>query len=137
LAWQAASGFTFTTWSPSYTNLTIGNGTVIARYGTNGKFTIAQWQLTLGSTSSITGAPPTVSLPTNTKTGNLYAVSVLLDAGTDNYFGLSGIYTSNVVNMSTLFVTGGKVTNNSVSSSVPFTWTTNDVMGFVVSYEEA
>jgi hypothetical protein len=40
LAWATpASGtVTYTTWTPTYSNFTLGNGTLVARYGTSGKF---------------------------------------------------------------------------------------------------
>ena len=40
----------FQTWSPSYANLTVGNGTVVARYTIIGDLVVARWVFTLGST---------------------------------------------------------------------------------------
>ena len=49
-------------WTPTYTNITVGNGTVSARYVQIGPFVMLDWYLTFGSTSSM-GTGPKVSLP--------------------------------------------------------------------------
>lgn len=50
------------TWSPSYTNLTVGSGTVVAKYIQIGKTVILKFKFTFASDSSI-GTAPTVSFP--------------------------------------------------------------------------
>jgi hypothetical protein len=54
-ATPAASTITYTTWTPTYTNFTLGNGTLVARYGTSGKFVQFTFAVQLGSTSSVSG----------------------------------------------------------------------------------
>jgi hypothetical protein len=142
LKWQApaAGGFTFQTWSPSYTNLTIGNGTVTSRYGTSGKFTYFEWTLTFGSTTSISGTPE-ITLPTTPKnTGyDMWQGNVgYLDAGTNIYFGHLRIdpSTSKVL----LWVDRANQTYleyAGLDATTPFTWTTNDRISVSGQYEEA
>lgn len=142
LKWAApaSGGFTFQTWSPSYTNLTIGNGTVTARYGTSGKFTYFEWTLTFGSTTSISGSPE-ITLPTTPKnTGyNMWQGNIgYLDAGTNIYFGHLTIAaaTSKVI----LWVdraNGTYLEYAGIDATTPFTWTTNDRISLSGQYEEA
>ena len=54
----------WTTWTPSYTNLTVGNGTVVSRYRQVGKMVDVFFMFTLGSTSTI-GSDPRFTLPVN------------------------------------------------------------------------
>jgi len=49
-------------WTPSYANLTVGNGTVVAKYKQIGKTVFLNWQLICGGTTAI-GNANTVSLP--------------------------------------------------------------------------
>ncbi len=49
-------------WSPSYANLTIGNGTVTARYTQIGTTIHARFHFVLGSTSAV-ATNPVVGLP--------------------------------------------------------------------------
>lgn len=51
-----------TDWTPTYTNLTIGNGTVDLAYVEDGELIVVRWELTLGSTSTI-GTNPLISPP--------------------------------------------------------------------------
>jgi len=56
------SGWAWQTWSPSLSNLTLGNGTQIAKYIQIGKTVFVRYKFLLGSTSSV-GTSPTISLP--------------------------------------------------------------------------
>ena len=60
LAWSSLG--TYTSWTPTLTNITIGNGTVTAAYVQIGKHIHAQIRITLGSTSTV-GGNPGFSLP--------------------------------------------------------------------------
>jgi hypothetical protein len=53
----------WTTFTPTRGNITVGNGTEVARYQKMGKTTNVFYQLTLGSTSSI-GSTPSIAAPT-------------------------------------------------------------------------
>jgi hypothetical protein len=63
----AAQPLTLQTYTPTYTNLTLGNGTVTARYAESGDFVWIYVLLVWGSTTSITGAIE-ISTPVNLKT---------------------------------------------------------------------
>lgn len=53
-AWQS--------WTPSYTNITVGDGTVVAKYIQIGKTIRFEWQIVCGSSTSIANGH-TISLP--------------------------------------------------------------------------
>lgn len=57
VAWTTISGASaWTTWSANPYNVTLGNGTVTARYQTIGKTVNFRWNLTFGSTTVVTGS---------------------------------------------------------------------------------
>ena len=134
----ALSGLPWQAWTPTLTNITKGNGTIVARYVRIGDLVVAQFQFTLGSTSAM-GTDGEVSAPItmvatldNTPIGNC----TMQDATGSTYLG-------------TVVEVGGKfrpaahvasathVTATGTSSTVPMTWTTSDVLAFTVTYEAA
>jgi len=54
--WTTSPVGSWTTWSANPFNVTLGNGTVTARYQQIGKTVNFRWNLTLGTTTSITGS---------------------------------------------------------------------------------
>jgi hypothetical protein len=137
LKWASpAGGFTFTTWSPSYTNLTIGNGTVTARYGYSGKYVIASWSLTWGSTTSQSGGTPTISLPSTAKNSLFVGAAWFLDAATAAYMGILTADSTTAFRLQNLR-SANPIQISSFDSSAPFTWGNGDIMYATVCYEEA
>lgn len=135
LAWQA--------WTPSWTNLTIGNATVTARYVTVGKKVTCYLRVTLGSTSSV-ATSPTFSLPVTAASGyntpnNILAIGYAEDAGIAGSSIVIGIHNS--VTVGSLFAAGASgtyvVTSLGVSSTVPFTWGVGDYFNATFEYEAA
>ena len=142
LKW-AANGFTFSTWTPFWTSgVTVGNGTTSAFYATSGELVIAYFRFTMGSTSSITNTP-ILTLPVNaaTTTDRVWGSSFqALDAGTAVYF---GVWDFNDDSNDTRAIPlaaktdGTYMTSQYLSSTVPFTWTTNDVFSGTLIYRKA
>lgn len=133
--WNAGAA-AWATWSPTYASLTIGNGTVVAKYGFFGRTVFLQWNFVLGSTSSV-GSAPTVSLPVATAAGG-----TALLVGETAYYDTSAttVYSgqTNGASPFTLFtwtVSGANIVRGSVSSTSPFTWATGDVMSVYLVYE--
>jgi len=52
-----------TTWTPTYTNFSLGNGTITARYVRANKLIFAYFAITCGTTSAFTGTQMQISLP--------------------------------------------------------------------------
>lgn len=142
LAWQAASGgFTFTTWSPTYTGITVGNGTVVARYGTSGKFTYFEFSFILGSTSSLVG-PTKFTLPTTPKnyTATDYATNIVLAGYMDyqtRYWSGRGEIRSTGVTLNYEGITNNKVSRENIDANNPMIWAVNDSLFVCGCYEEA
>lgn len=128
---------TWTTWSPTLGNLTLGNGSVLARYAQIGKVIHYRFAFTLGSTSAV-GTNPTFTLPVAEVAGYVADAPLgevtLRDDGTavrNGYVRWSSSGVAMVISWDT---------NNqqaSITSTVPFTWATNDVMSCVGTYEAA
>jgi hypothetical protein len=88
---QAAELNTFgslETWTPTYTNLTIGNGTVSANYTITNRLVSFEWRLLVGSTTSSAGTMR-VSLPlASLRSFNLFLGVVRVTASSST--GISG-----------------------------------------------
>jgi len=55
-AWTTpAGGFTYTTWTPTFSDVTLGNAVYSARYATSGKQVAIDFSFQFGSTTSLTG----------------------------------------------------------------------------------
>jgi len=138
----AVADLAWTTWSPSYTNITVGNGTVVARYVQIGKTVIARFEFILGSTSTV-GSNPTVSTPV-TGSSSGYSASnnslgdfVILDSGNTRFFGTVTFGTTTTFGFLIHNTSGTYAFQDFISSTVPMTWTTGDVFGFQAIYEAA
>jgi len=138
LEWQGG----FTTWTPSFTGVTVGNGTTVARYNQIGKLVHAEFIFVLGSTSAVTGSI-NISLPVTAKVGATLAPAAgfagsLLDAGTAIYDAIAVI--SSAGTLAELFAvnSAGTYANFAVTTgSVPFTWGISDAISFNITYEAA
>jgi len=146
LKWVApASGPTFTSYTPTWTNATVGNGTVTAAYAESGNLITVFVKFTLGSTSSI-GTGPRFSLPVTAHSGLYLAyfnggnlldsgsyyiecLNFILDSGTT-----CGIYWNNINE-------GATAQNFPVPSqstaALPWTWATNDYIQSFFTYRKA
>ena len=129
----------WSSYTPTFTNLTLGNGTLVAKYIQLGKLVTVEFELTFGSTTSITGVPE-ISLPV---TGSAFFTNVpafsgfLLfgDAGIGSFTGATDVGTT--ATFRRLAVVGGNVERANVTSTSPFTFGTNDGIGGRFYYEAA
>jgi len=125
----------WTSYTPSLTNMTLGNGTVSAKWRQIGKMVDVFFYFTLGSTSSI-GTGPQFSLPVTGLNDSIIYNAYFQDAGTNTYLGNLNLQTTTA----TLFcanVGSTYPTYSTVTATVPFTWTTNDFVKALFSYEVA
>jgi len=121
-------GPAWTTWSPTLTNLTLGNGTVTAKYFKRGKTLDYRFKFVLGSTSAV-GTAPRFSLPFAAHGDyvvqqDLGGYSVLVDAGINLYTG-SVRFVSDLSNVE-FVLTGTNGVHGVVNATTPFTFATND-----------
>jgi hypothetical protein len=113
--------------TPTITNVSVGNGVHNSRYLKVGKLVIIRYDFTFGSTTTISSSP-IFSLPAGiTLSGSLLATSVgFLDAGTARYVGLVENETNTATILQAVNTTGNYAVFAQISATVPFTWTTND-----------
>jgi hypothetical protein len=140
MKWKSATDqFPWQTWTPTYSNFTIGNATVSARYQQIGKLVNVYYRAIFGTTTSFT-AYPLISLPTQSRVNNeiLRGTSDLVDTSTGSRFtGFVWLEASAlqfqpmVNNASSTYTSSDYLTAN----TIPFTWTTSDIMICQFSYE--
>ena len=138
-AFSAGSTSAYASWTPTLTNLSLGNGTMTGRYVQIGKFVNASLKLVFGSTTSVTGTM-TFSLPTgassaNTATNTFLGNVRILDNGIANYVGMVQLSSSSAVILCVINVNGTYGTPENVNATVPFTWGNLDEIEFSMSYE--
>jgi hypothetical protein len=138
---SAATGLewagTYTAYTPTFTNFTLGNGTAVGRYMQIGKTVFVEIKVTLGSTSSM-GSDPYVFLPVNCNmVYGMQGSAVIQDYGTIEYVcGAANPYADSL----RLFLVGagGTYANYGiVNATSPMTWTTNDNFTIRATYEAA
>lgn len=121
--------------------MTLGNGTLVSQYIQIGKTVHVFFKFTLGSTSSM-GSSPQFTLPvtasstfgvTDQRIGTVWVE----DSGTASYFGWGQIISTTVIRMVIGNAAGTYLTNSGISSTVPMTWTTGDIIMITFTYEAA
>lgn len=60
---SSGTGWAWQSWTPTLTNLTLGNGTSVGNYVQIGKAVYFRYIFTLGSSGSAVGSGPTITLP--------------------------------------------------------------------------
>jgi hypothetical protein len=128
----------WTSFTPTWSNLTVGNGTGVYKYQQVGKQVFARYKFTLGSTSAM-GTNPNVTLPINPASGSggftSYTLS-LTDVGVGGFNGNVSEDT-NKLYLSVGITSGAALNGGTITATFPFTWTTNDFFTFDVYYEVA
>jgi hypothetical protein len=134
-AWVAVGNSTYgwISYTPTLTNITLGNGSVDFAYSQIGARVNVRGRLTFGSTTSISGAA-TFSLPTSA-TGFCYGASILRANNTD-YEGVA-VSTSSTVVLSAFNSAGTYSARSTTSATIPNTWTVGDLISFSITYEAA
>lgn len=132
-AWQS--------WTPSWTNLTIGSATVTARYTQIGKTVTCYLRVTLNSSS--VGTSPRFTLPVAAAShynsaNNILAIGYAEDNAVAGYNVTVGIHNS--TSEGTLFVSKANTypaNATPITSSTPFSWGNNDYLNTTFTYEAA
>jgi hypothetical protein len=113
--------------TPSWANLTVGNGTQTFNYTRVNNFVFVNGKISFGSTTSVSG---NVSFATPVTTTNQADVSIvgqtyLTDSGVGNYIGFVA-YSGNNFYLQILLVNGTYPTAQAFNATTPFTWSVND-----------
>lgn len=131
-------GGAWATWVPSWTNVTVGDGTQVARYHVVGETTDFSLQLTFGSTTAITGtptlAPPVAAFAnaSNLPIGQLFLFDT--STGTSNQ-GQIWLNSSEQISFNrNITATGANpvqvVSSNNIAAAQPWTWAVGDQIAF-------
>ena len=139
LVWNGTEWIgSYTTFTPSWVNLTLGNALNTARYIRIGKFIHLTARLVFGTTTVMTGNPLRFNLPinANTTSNNPPAGSIFIaDTGVTSYqgFGIIGggdnliCYISNAA--------GTYLVPAAITATAPMTWGNTDELILSISYE--
>ena len=126
-----------TAWTPTTTNITLGNGSITARYNRINKQVYCHIKFVLGSTSAM-GSLPTFTLPAaSAYTAYVAGVAFFHDVGTATYSGVAYIEADGTIGVRVSFAGGTYVGLSAVSSTVPHTWANTDELHLVFMYEAA
>lgn len=127
----------WTTWVPTLTNITQGNGTVTARYFNQGGLVMFSFTFTLGTTSSM-GTEPTFSAPEPIsdwgRNGSSGAMSLgmvsIEDNTTTNYQGvcINIDSTTNNIVCRAYYQVATYSQSIIITSAIPMTWATGDTL---------
>jgi len=123
------------TWTATTTNPVLGNGTIVGGYRRIGDVVDFYFILTMGSTTTFGTGSWRFTLPVavSDANNNYGYTGNALDSGTRWYAGLIG--SGAIIPSTTTFGMRDTADANSLSATVPFTWTTNDVLLFKGSYK--
>ena len=127
----------FQVWTPTYVNLTVGNGTVVARYLESHGMVDYMFSLTFGSTSSVDGSGVTLTYPVP---ANSFYVSGAASHGVGY---ARAAATSHPVFVRDMGVTLEPLVESdstftrfaTISATVPAVWTTGDTLQFQGRYQ--
>jgi len=136
------SAYQWKPWVPSWTNITVGGGTVTANYIRVGKTVIAYIRFVYGAGSAV-GNDPTFTVPVTAASkyaGGSHAIgsAYIEDFGATAYDGsvrFAGSATVAEVRVKT--ASGAYVTLAGFTSATPFTWGTSDYFQATLIYESA
>lgn len=143
--WQTALPLgAWLSWSPSYTNLTIGGGTVSAKYTRLGRMIAFRFRFAFGAGSAV-GGDPTFTLPVTPAT--TYAVSAsqgdslgsvrIIDLGTADFSGQAFHQASGVCAPKVGTASGTFTSFAGLNAASPMTWAIGDVLMVDGLYEAA
>jgi hypothetical protein len=126
----------WTAYTPSWTGLSLGNGSTSAAYSQVGKTITVRFTITFGSTTTVTG-PVDVTLPTSAKS----SYSLTHSLGTVTFF-QSSLYPGhvifinlNVVRLVAYDASSTYASTADLTSTVPVTWATGASIHGTLTYE--
>lgn len=146
LANMTMIGGAWTSYTPTWTNVTLGSGVVQqSAYMNAGKLYIVRLYLKLGTSGAFTGGPE-FTLPDAVSMNSNYTIYGRLGVGSllDDSAGVG--YPVQIVPSTTTFararplyeaVSGANVVLSGVNATTPVTWTVNDILSATFIFEAA
>jgi hypothetical protein len=132
----------YTSYNPSFTNLTIGNSTVTSRYAQQGNFTNVYIRIVFGS-STIMGTGPRVTLPVNASFASINsAIGTALsgivtyrdDSSSNTVYGFVTYHSASEVEIRPYYISSNYSVLSQITDTVPFTWASGDELFITFSY---
>ncbi len=137
-------GAAWESYTPTFVNITVGNGVLVARYSQINTLVNVVFKLTCGSTTVIGGGGGiTMSLPkTATTTAYALGASLIGTASSYDFSAVTNYQTWPLIQSSTTIgfgyiVGGGGNRYQEIFGTGPMTWAVNDVLSATFSYEAA
>jgi hypothetical protein len=129
-------------YTPTFTNLTVGDGTIAAQYCTVNKFVHAFGSLTFGSTTTI-AVNSLMTLPVNTVSTENGALGSILGGVTYYDASAFAVYRGTIdgrgansnVDFRVNNTSGTYETGVSPTALIPFTWATGDIIRWNIFYK--
>jgi hypothetical protein len=125
----------WTSFTPTVTNITTGNGTYACNYQVIGKTVNLYFKFTFGSTSAISGVP-SFPVPVNAARSRIGVTGAHVDAGTKGYMAFGEI-AAGTLYIYSVEAGGTYVAYTGMNATIPFTWGTGDYIEFSITYEAA
>lgn len=134
LPYSAIKGVAWTSFTPSWTGLTVGTGaTNTGFYCQIGKTIHLRVSVTLGTSPSVSGTPPVLTLPVSIKESGVFFIGTATYSSSNTYIGyIDGFGALRIQNVSGTYPYLANVT-----STTPFTWATGDKIFIYSTYEIA
>ena len=129
----------WTSYTPTFNNFTLGNGTISFAYSQLGKTVNVRGLITLGTTSSM-GTNMDISLPVTASAsaaGLVVGNAVLGDTGTARYLAMTTLDTTTKIVLFAINSAGTYASRTGLTSTVPFTWTSTDNVQIQATYQAA
>ena len=133
----------YQSYTPTWTNLTIGNATQDFYWARVNNLVHVVGVMTFGTTTSLTGNPLIISVPVTASSRYstsfaLYGIAVAYDlSAATNYEGVGMAGSTTGARLRIINTAGTYAAQNNITTTIPFTWTTGDVIGVNFTYEAA
>ncbi len=124
----------WTSFTPVWDGLTVGNGVQSFTYAVLNKVIFVQGRLTFGTTTSITGSFVRMHSPVSTFAGNLVGNAICREDGVSSRMAMVGESSGRAIVLY-FNVSGSNVLLANINSTTPFTWGTNDYIAMTFSGE--
>lgn len=136
----------WTSYTPTFTSLSVGNGTLTGAYKQIGTVVIGKFKLIFGSSTTVSGAA-TFTLPVTALATSYSALGStqigagsILDSSGPTVYPAMACYSTTTVALIRVSVTNSTYASHSgIGTSIPFVaaWTTNDEISLQFMYEAA
>lgn len=130
-------GAAWTAYTPTLTNITIGNGTKTGAYCRIGKLVYFIATFNYGSSGSAVGTNPAMSLPVTAKSPDFHVCEVRLYAGAGVFLGRGFLNDTANVTFYSYAVSGTHIVYEVVGATAPGTWANGNSISVAGVYEAA